>query len=157
MKKLNEKKIEEIIKLRLKDFTYNEIKNQINCAKGTISKYCIDNGISDGFGKKQQTITSDDIDKIRMLCEFLTVQQVCKLTGIGRTTVKKYKLKRNTYKVYQFDLNNNLIKIWVDTAEIVSSTPYNKSTIKNACNPNIKTHIAYNFKWLYEHDIKNIK
>lgn len=36
-----------ILKLRKKGLTYNEIKNELNCSKGTISYHCRKNGMSD--------------------------------------------------------------------------------------------------------------
>jgi hypothetical protein len=97
-------------------------------------------------------MTEEKIAEINKLAKTKTVDEISKLLNIGRTTIKKYKNKVSPKKVYQCDLNGNLLKVWDDTTTISNTTTYNKSTIKNACNGHAgrAKNIAYGYMWRYE-------
>lgn len=65
---------------------------------------------------------------------------------------KKTKFK----KISQYDLEDNLIKEWNSTVEIINTYPeYSKGTILQVCSSYGKS--AYGYRWKYKEDIKEIK
>lgn len=55
---------------------------------------------------------------------------------------------KTKYNVLQYDLNDNLIKVWFNLREITLNTNYKKSNIMSCCNHKSKT--AYGYKWKYK-------
>jgi transposase len=143
---------EDIVRLRNDNKVYSEIAKTVGCSKSTVHIYCHRNNIIENKGEKLQVIDENKIELIKSLTKKYTVDEVSKMLNIGRTTIKKYKDTIVPKKVYQYGLNNELIKIWNSTTEITDNTKYNKNTIKNACNGNAgrAKNIAYNYKWVYE-------
>ena len=66
------------------------------------------------------------------------------LTAEELEDIKKSALKRYSKKVYQRDLNGNIVKIWESTSECRKNGFYN---IPACCNDKHKT--AYGYKWSY--------
>ena len=60
----------------------------------------------------------------------------------------KNNFKQKTYKIYQKDLEGNLIKEWKDSNEITDVLGFNKSNIHNACRGYNKTYKGY--IWSYK-------
>lgn len=55
---------------------------------------------------------------------------------------------RSRNKIYQYDLNNNLIKIYKSLSEAIKFTNVKQSGISMCCTGKIKTY--YGFKWSYK-------
>lgn len=62
-------------------------------------------------------------------------------------TVKERISKSNSKKVYQYDLNGNLIKVW-DNARIASENGFTRSSISHCCLGRRKKHKGY--IWSYK-------
>jgi len=59
-------------------------------------------------------------------------------------------LKNNNHlnkKIIQYDLDDNLIKVWNSQKEIIDTLGYTQSVISNCCIGKIKS--AYGYKWKY--------
>lgn len=50
--------------------------------------------------------------------------------------------------IYQYDMNNNLVKVWDKTADITRELGINRTNINHACRS--KTHVSRGFKWYHE-------
>jgi len=68
--------------------------------------------------------------------------------GIKRRSESRYK------KVYQFDKDGNLIKVWNSGTELSSETGYTHSRICEVANGNRKS--AYGYIWSYNHTKINL-
>jgi hypothetical protein len=78
-----------ILELRKLKYTYNQIKDELNCSKGTISYHCRREGLSDYNNLSK--IDDDKIDKIVSLYkEIGNMKKVSKLMNLSKFTVSKY-------------------------------------------------------------------
>lgn len=62
--------------------------------------------------------------------------------------------KKHSYgcekKVFQYDLKNNLVKVWDSLMSIGRVLGYSYSNIANCCNEIGHRHTAYGYKWSYK-------
>ena len=74
-------------------------------------------------------------------------------TGNQRRSQTEIKTKKGGKRVYQFDLENNLLKIWNNQLEIKKELGISQTNnISNCCNGKRKS--AYGYKWRYENVYK---
>jgi len=64
--------------------------------------------------------------------------------------------KGNLKPIVQLDLNDNLIKIWVDRKQIEENLGISSMTIKRICNGNRKLNVYYDYKWMYQEDYEKL-
>ncbi|MBQ7798752.1 MAG: HNH endonuclease [Clostridia bacterium] len=69
-------------------------------------------------------------------------------TGNQRRSQTEIGTKKGAKKVCQFDLKNNLLKIWDSQSQIKKELGMAQSNICNCCNG--KRQSAYGYKWRYE-------
>lgn len=69
-------------------------------------------------------------------------------TGNQRRSKTEIGTKKGTKKIYQFDLKNNLLKIWDSQLQIKKELGIPQSNISNCCNGKRKS--TYGYKWRYE-------
>jgi len=79
----------DIIRLRKEGKTYNEIKEELDCSKGTISYHCKQEGLED-IGKKQKEISEEEQEKIREYYKNYTKEQTADRFDVSESTVQKY-------------------------------------------------------------------
>ena len=65
-------------------------------------------------------------------------------------TILKKSNAHNTKKIMQYDLNDNLIKIWDHPFEIKRTGIYHYPSIHSCCNGRHNRKTASGFKWKYE-------
>jgi Zn finger protein HypA/HybF involved in hydrogenase expression len=79
---------EKILKLRRDGKTYNEIKKELGCSKGTISYHCKNEDLSKPL--KSNKLSDDIIEGIKKDSEYLSTTEICEKYDIGATSVRKY-------------------------------------------------------------------
>lgn len=87
---------EKILELREKGYSYNQIVEELKCAKSTVSYYC-----SKTTESKFRNKTEDDIKKINdTYSETLSVKKTGKLLNMDRNTIIKY-LSIENFEIFQ--------------------------------------------------------
>jgi biotin operon repressor len=77
----------EIISLRKKGLTYNEIKDKLKCAKSTISHHCK----KEGVGSASFVVTQESIDKMQSLYnKYKSCEKVAQELSVSKSTVLRY-------------------------------------------------------------------
>lgn len=81
----------EIVELRKQDKTYNEIKEELGCSKGTISYHCKNEGLED-IGKKNHKLSDEKIEQIRKMRkqEGYTYDEIEKAVDVSKSAARKY-------------------------------------------------------------------
>ena len=74
------------------------------------------------------------------------------ILNLSGTSPLSYKIKlsmsqQNKKSVYQYDINNNLIKEWVSTGSIERELGFNRACIRKCCNGDIKKSYGYFWSW----------
>ena len=86
---------EKILELRKKGFSYNQIVEELKCAKSTVSYYCSSLELS-----KYRSKTEDDIKLINeTYSQFLSVKRTAKELKMDRNTIIK-NLSPDNYKIF---------------------------------------------------------
>lgn len=81
---------QDIIRLREQEKTYDEIKEELGCSKGTISYHCRQEGL-ENIGRKNSPVFDEKKEKIQQLREEgKTVLEVSKKLDVSQSTVIKY-------------------------------------------------------------------
>lgn len=77
-----------IISLRNNGKTYDEIKDELNCSKATISYHCQRNNL--GGNNQRSTLTDDEIVKLNEYYKNHTIEECVSKFKIGKSTVTKH-------------------------------------------------------------------
>lgn len=85
----------DILRLREKGYSYNEICKALNCAKSTVNYHCKINNLTD-TGKKKHPVPKETVDAIYYYCKENTVAQAVANFGLSKSTIKKYKKRVET-------------------------------------------------------------
>jgi len=83
---------ESILELRKLGFSYNEIKNKLNCTKSTISYHCNRFGL--GKPDSGKPLTEEIIDSLNNYYKTHTTEETCKKFNVSKTTLHKYTLNK---------------------------------------------------------------
>ena len=83
---------EEILSLRKKGLSYNEIANSLNCSKGSVSFHCKKVGLTN-IGLKKDELKFDEIEKVKEYYLNHSLKETAAYFNISFTTVKRYAKK----------------------------------------------------------------
>jgi DNA-binding CsgD family transcriptional regulator len=78
---------EKILQLRLEGKTYDEIKNELNCSKSTISYHCKNHGLD---GNDKRMISDNEKVKMNEYYKTHSIDETAEYFKINRSTVIKY-------------------------------------------------------------------
>jgi DNA-binding CsgD family transcriptional regulator len=96
---------EKILELRKNGYSYNQIVEELKCAKSTVSYYCknIDNS-------KYKGKSTEDIELInKTFLNFLSVKRTAKELKMDRNTIIKYLSKEN-FEIFNKKINDKTTK-----------------------------------------------
>ena len=77
---------DEILKLRRKGYTYNQIIEKVGCSKSTISYHCSNNNL----GSKILKLSESLIKEINKFYKTHTIEETANKFNVGTATVTKY-------------------------------------------------------------------
>ena len=107
--------------------------------------------------KYQQSYGFSSIEKVQIKNLYLTGNSLEEIKNKLNTSKEKivkelkfqkiYKKEKNSHKILQLDLNNNVIKIWEKAFQIEKELRYSSSAILACCKEKRKTYKK--FKWKY--------
>jgi DNA-binding CsgD family transcriptional regulator len=107
---------ENILELRKKGKSYNEISKILNISKGTISFHCVSMGINEPVNGIQQFVSIENIVKLNDFYKNHTIEETANEFKISRSTVIKYvdaktvKLTENERKRRNYNSVKNRIQ-----------------------------------------------
>ena len=81
----------DIIRLRKQGKSYDEIKNELDCSKGTVSYHCKQEGVEDiGLAASQKELSKEKKLQIRKTYRNHTKKETAKICDVSTSSVIKY-------------------------------------------------------------------
>ena len=82
----------DILKLREKGKSYNEITKILKCAKSTVNYHCSKNNLTD-IGKTKHAVSKELANDIFEFCKKNKIDEAVLKFNLSKSTIKKYKKK----------------------------------------------------------------
>lgn len=83
---------EQIIDLRKKGLSYNEIAEQLKCSKGSVSYHCEKVSLTN-IGLRKDELKWEEIEKVKKFYKDHSLKETAACFGISFSTIKKYAKK----------------------------------------------------------------